>query len=109
MNPLSPEQQERARKNHAAILRALAKVGQNVVADALGCDESTVSRMKDKRDNGKPGEIERMALVLSAMGLKCVAEDMRCFAEAEINALLVLAKARLKEVESIEQLVWEQE
>lgn len=75
----------RARKNLTAILRAMANVGQATMAQRLGVNESTVSRMKDS-------ELERIAAILSALDLKCVPASMQLIEPERINALRVLAR-----------------
>ncbi|MFG0381077.1 CII family transcriptional regulator [Pseudomonas sp. zbq_18] len=57
-------QRELASKNEAAILRALAGVGQKRVAEGLGISESAVSRMKSG------GELAKTAELLAALGLE---------------------------------------
>lgn len=90
----------RARKNSAAILRGLARVGQSTVSKALGVSESTVSRWKDE-------EIERIGRMLAACGLKAVSTEMRCYPPEEVNALFVLARGRLDGIASRGQLQFE--
>lgn len=68
MASLSPTIAERSRKNHAAILRSLAAAGQARVAALIGVDDSTITRIKD-------GQLERLAAVLAASGLKVVPEE----------------------------------
>ncbi len=55
---------ELANKNEAAILRALARIGQKAVAESLGVSESAVSRMKSG------GELVKTAELLAALGLE---------------------------------------
>ena len=82
------ESEERARKNLTAILKAMATVGQARVAERLGVNESTVSRMKDS-------ELERIAALLSALDLKCVPVSMQLIEPERIEALRVLARIGL--------------
>ena len=55
---------ELANKNEAAILRALAKLGQSVAAKELGVSESVVSRMKSGGDLAKTSDL------LAVLGLE---------------------------------------
>lgn len=91
----------RARKNETVILSALARVGQIHVSTALGVHESTISRAKSE------GELDRIARLLAAMGLKVVPETYRCYPEEQIQAVLTLAKARLDAVSTAAELAWE--
>lgn len=100
MAPLSMKGNERARKNLQSILQALATVGQASVAEAIGVSESTVSRMKD-------GELERLAQLLAALGLKVVPEAVKCYEPAFIESIFQLAKQRMAQVESASELSWD--
>lgn len=97
---LNPEQEARARKNYSLIVQRLASVGNAPVAHAVGCDESTISRMK-------PEKFLEFARILAVLDLKVVGNEMKCFNEKEIAAILHLTKSKLSEVESVEQLEWE--
>ncbi|WPF00794.1 hypothetical protein PQC27_08775 [Pseudomonas aeruginosa] len=63
-------------------------------------DESTISRMK-------PEKFLEFARILAVLDLKVVGSEMKCFNEKEIAAILHLAKSKLSEVESVEQLEWD--
>lgn len=89
---------DRARKNHTAMLKALCTAGQSAVAGAIGVHESTVSRWKD-------GELEKLSMFLSAVGLKVVPVNMHCYPPDEIEALKVLA--RRSDVLRADGLDWE--
>lgn len=101
MNPVSSATEANARKYTSLVLRALASAGQRPVAEAIGCHESTVSRMKSD------GEIERFCQLLAALGLKVVPSAMRCFDPKDVEAILHQARCWLRHVESAEQLVFE--
>jgi Bacteriophage CII protein len=92
---------ERARKNHQAILNALASVGQVRLAESMGVSEATVSRWKGEQS-------EQCARALSALGLKCVPIEMRCFDPKKVDAILELAKSHLADIEKSDQLAWDQ-
>lgn len=103
MGALSDDQASRARKNESAILKALASVGQRNLADALGIDESAISRLKSD------GQVERFSTMLAVLGLKVVPTHMHCYEGKSIEALLTLAKERLAQIEQPEQLAWDDE
>lgn len=90
--------EERARKNEQAVLHRLSSVGQATVAEAVRVDESTISRMKSD------GKIQQFALILAELGLKVVPETMRVFDPKDIDALLHLAKRRMDQIVSAEEL-----
>jgi len=80
----------RSHKNQSAILQRLSSVGQARLAETLGCHESKISRMKDK-----DGEIEKMARILSALGLQVVPADMKMYPDDQIDALFTLLRAHM--------------
>lgn len=100
MIALSDEQLARSRKNESVILKHLASIGQVHLANMLGIHESTVSRWKDK-------EFTELSQTLAALGLKVIPEEMRCYDPKSIDALLTLAKERMGQLESTDQLIWE--
>src|SRR5574337_271744 len=85
MSELSPPIPESARKTHAAILKALAAVGQNAAGEAIGKSESWVSRWK-------VDDSELCARVLAACGLKAVPVGYRCYAPEYIEHLRYFAQ-----------------
>lgn len=97
---LSPEQQERAHKNLAQIMRRLASVGNGPVALAVGCDEATVSRMKAEK-------FQQFAEIVAVLDLKIVPREMRCFNERDIAAYLHMAKRYMELIEGVDQLEWD--
>lgn len=91
---------ERSRKNATAILQGLATVGQVKAAELTGQSETKVSRFKTT-------DLDEVAAILAACGLKCVPIEMQCFAPEKVQALLTLAKDHLAAIERPEQLTWE--
>ena len=67
----------------------------------MGVSESTVSRFKSE-------QLEQLCLLLSCAGLKVVPVEMKCFAEAKVQALLTLARDHLAAIERPDQLVWDE-
>lgn len=84
MNAPSLKDDERARKNLAAVLSGLSRVGQVNVARALDVSEATVSRMKD-------ADLPAAARVISICGLKIVPAEYRCLKPEVATMLLELA------------------
>lgn len=91
MAALSPQAEERARKNLAATLQALSAAGQINVARVLEVSEPTVSRMKEK-------EIPEAARLLALLQLKVVPEQYRCVDPAYLAGLEHFAKCWLEHV-----------
>lgn len=96
-NQLNPEQEARARKNYSLIVQRLASVGNAPVALAVGCDESTISRMK-------PEKFQQFSEILSVLDLKIVPKEMRCFNQRDIEAILHQAKRWMEHVQHVDQL-----
>ena len=103
MPPLSVTPLERARKSEAAVLQALAEPGRAVaIATAMACSEATISRLKNEH-------LASFCRLLAHAGLKIVPTEMHCFPHARVQALLTLARERMQELETVEQLQWEAE
>lgn len=77
-----------ARKTESLILRAMQETKQTVIADALACDEPTVSRLK--------AQLERISLLLTACGLKVVPLDSATYSKDGIEAVKTLARRALE-------------
>lgn len=91
---MSGTDDKRFQLNLNSILRALAAIEQSAVHTAIG--DGTVAVFEMKQD----GRIEEFALILAALKLKVVAEDMRC---VDMKTLEVLLHGHRKWVESISQ------
>ncbi|QBF27178.1 transcriptional regulator [Pseudomonas tructae] len=94
---LNPEQTARARKNLHFILSRLASVGGKPVAVAMGCDESTICRMK-------PDKFRELAEILAVLDLKIVPSEMRCFNERDIEMFIHGSKRWMEHVQGLDQL-----
>lgn len=100
MDASSSEPTEMARKNLSALLHRLSSVGQNTLAQGLGCSEPTVSRMKDK-------EFPDIAKMLAVLGLKAVPIEMKCYRPDAIEAIFTLARMTVQQ-NTPESLLWEE-
>lgn len=92
-----PTLASRSRKTHAVILQALSSKGQRPVAEALGVSEATVSRMKVE-------DLERFAAFLTAIGLKPVPLENRCYPPQHIQHLEYFAQLGMKHVNAADLL-----
>lgn len=95
MSKLSPEQVAWSRNMQSQILQAIDKQGQSVVADCIGVDSSTVTRMKD-------AHIERVCNLMAVVGLKVVPMHMKCYNEQKIDILFRLAKDNFQRLEEVD-------
>lgn len=103
MAALSPPPDERARKILQVIFQRLSSTGQSTVAQQLSVSEATVSRMKE--------DMPRFAGMLSALGLKVVPVEMKCYDEATLGSILQLAQQRMAQLQTPQQLAqdWDPE
>lgn len=94
MSKVSNELPASASNNESLILQALNTSNQRQVAEMVGVDASTLSRMKtDKKNNGLT-EIEFISFLLTAIGLKVVPEsDVYCAPEIVEATRVMLARA----------------
>lgn len=82
MSKLSIELPASAINNASLILKAVNSSNQSKVAEQLGVDASTLSRMKNDKKSNNLTDIELLAGLLSAIGLKVVNEnDVYCSPE----------------------------
>ncbi|AYG06852.1 transcriptional regulator [Pseudomonas proteolytica] len=89
-NPLSQEQDSRAREFEALFLTRLASVGQKNVATSVDLSESAISNWK------KEGLIERFCKALVVMELQVVPSEAQCHPAKYIDALRTLAELGLQ-------------
>ncbi|MBS0339818.1 MAG: helix-turn-helix domain-containing protein [Proteobacteria bacterium] len=91
----------RARKIVSTVLQAAQREAtQTAIAAAMGCSESTVSRLLSDH-------LEKLALVLAHAGLKVAPAESRCFPPDYVDALLLMAKQHLSTVQSVKNLEWD--
>ncbi|MDQ8953403.1 XRE family transcriptional regulator [Acinetobacter rudis] len=95
MSRVSIELSASARNNESLILHALDSSSQKIIAESLGVDASTVSRMKtDKRDNNNLTQVEFISAFIDALRLKIVPEnDVYCSPEIAEATRVMLAHA----------------
>lgn len=96
MAAVNPVPDESARKIVKAIFQRLSSMGQNTVAEALSTSESTVSRLK--------ADVPQFAAMLAKLGLKVVPAEMHCYDEKTIGALMELARQRMEQLKTPQQL-----
>lgn len=97
MSKLSDNQEAIARKNYSMIVQRLASVGNAAVSHALGCDESTISRMK-------PEKFQQFAEILAVLDLQIVPKDMQCFSKDDMGFFMYGAKKYLEGLNSPDDL-----
>ena len=98
MERVSPEVAALARKNVSAILRALSAVGQTAAADNLEVHSASITRMKEPNS-----DIERVALILAAVGIELPGSDQRIYPINLVESLRVIAQSNLASLVAIEK------
>ncbi len=93
------ERSTTSRNIEAKILQGVAKTGLVKIADELGCDKSTVSRMK------KDGDFEKFARILSVCNLKVVPGEHRLANPELVDALVKIATTSIEKGGS--SFVWD--
>ena len=104
MNKVSIELSASARNGVSRILQALATSKQGDLADQLGVDPSTLSRMKNELKNNSLTEIEMFCELLSCLGLKIVPKEYQSIDKSRVEALLVMSKSWMSRIESVDDL-----
>ncbi|MDV8155228.1 MULTISPECIES: helix-turn-helix transcriptional regulator [Acinetobacter] len=94
MSKLLIEESASASNNASLILKAINSCNQGDVAKHLGVDASTLSRMKNDKKSNNLTDLEFLAGLLSAIGLKVVnANDVYCSPEMAEATRVMLAHA----------------
>ncbi len=96
----SPTPEERARKYHSLVLQRLAG-SQTSVAASLGVADSTISRLI-------ASSAEMFCNVLARIGLKVVPVEMRCYPEDQMEAILTLARERLRQIHNASEMAMDE-
>jgi hypothetical protein len=81
---------EISRKSQTEILRRLASAGQNAAANSIGKSETWVSRFASD-------QLKTFTDLLSALGLKVVPADHRCYSADYIEHLHYFARLGMAE------------
>ncbi|MFW1859153.1 transcriptional regulator [Acinetobacter defluvii] len=93
-----------ARNDASRVLHGLDSGNQKEIAEQLGVDPSTVTRMKtNKKDNGL-NEIELFCELLSCLGLKIVPKEYQSIDKSRVEALLVMSKSWMSRIETVDDL-----
>lgn len=104
MNKLSIDMSASARNDVSRILQALAKSKNSGIAEHLGVDPSTISRMKNDKKNNGLTEIEMFCELLSCLGLKIVPKEYQSIDKSRVEALLVMSKSWMSRIETVDDL-----
>ena len=89
---------DRARKIETIVRRRTIQVGQATLARETQETESKISRLMN-------ADLPLISNSLALLGLKVVPEEMKCYDRGQIEAIFMLARARMQRMESIEDLI----
>src|SRR5688572_15376043 len=92
-----------ARKSAQTLLRSLARMPLETIAQALSKDESTASRVRSGEARVTVGEFCEL---VDAAGLKLVSADKYCVDRALWVAVTTMLAATMADKESVQRLVW---
>lgn len=102
MSQLSDDQAAWSRNMQSQIMTAIDATGQQAVADCIGVDTTTITKMKSRHGTAKHSDIERVCHILAATGLKVVPANMKCYDAAKIDILFRLAKDNFQRLEEVD-------
>ncbi|GEM_PF-228477 len=104
MSKLSVELPASARNSISRVMRVLAGTNNAQIAESIGLDPTTFSRMKnDKKSNGL-SDFENTCAALDAMGLKIVPKKYKLIHKEKLAALLAMAKGYMGRLNSVDDL-----
>lgn len=92
MAEVSTQPSASARKLAQVILQRLATVKNQAVAEAIGKDESTISRIVSGESGIKVSDLQSF---LAALSLKCVDVNQYCVPKEEYEAYRTLARIEM--------------
>ena len=84
------------------VIQAFSRKGHELIAAEIGVSEPTVSRLKNEH-------LGNFVNALRASGLKIVPDTMRCYPEAQIEAIFQLARAHMAAMSTSRSMVAEHE
>lgn len=89
---------DRSKRMQSLVLKTFSETSGAAVAAQIGASEAKVSRLKNEH-------LADMCNLFAAMGLRLVPADVMVVKEQMLNAMFVLAKARLDDIKSASDLV----
>lgn len=88
-----------------SIATALAATPLEVLAKAIGKDDTQASRIR----SGQLGTtVQDLARMLHAAGLKCVSAEKVCVDRARYEAMVTMASAAMSDEQTVRRLTWDE-
>lgn len=100
MDSFSDKDAEIARKINSEFFQRLSEEGQKPVAEVIGVSEATISRVKQHSED--------TIKALRVLGYKVVSREYKCYRPEVIQPYIDLAKQHMAQIESADQLEWEE-
>lgn len=88
------------------VAQALASTPLEALADAIGKDDSTASRVRSEEARVSISDAVRL---LCAAGLKVVAADKVCVDRARYEAMVTIASAAMADQQTARRLTWDED
>jgi|GEM_PF-1236419 len=95
MTQLSQEQVAWSRNMQTQVLNALAGTCQQDIAETMGIDSGTITRLKDVH-------LIKLCNLLAALGLKIVPMELKCYNPEMVKMIYALARDNLMKSEEVD-------
>lgn len=89
-----------------AVAQALAATPLETLAEAVGKDDSTLSRVRSEDARVSIGDAVRL---ICAAGLKVVSADKVCVDRRRYEAMVTIASAAMADQQTARRLTWDEE
>lgn len=104
MSKVSNELPASARNSIARVNRVVASTNNAQLAEKIGLDPTTFSRLKnDKKTNGL-SDIENVCAMLDVLGLKIVPKKYKLIHKEKLAALLIMSKGYMGRLNTVDDL-----
>lgn len=104
MSKVSSELPASARNSISRVNRVIASTNNAQLAEKIGLDPTTFSRLKnDKKTNGL-SDIENVCAMLDVLGLKIVPKKYKLIHKEKLASLLVMAKGYMGRLNTVDDL-----
>lgn len=104
MSKVSSELPASARNSISRVNRVIASTNNAQLAEKIGLDPTTFSRLKnDKKSNGL-SDIENVCAMLDVLGLKIVPKKYKLIHKEKLAALLIMSKGYMGRLNTVDDL-----
>jgi hypothetical protein len=96
----------RSQASLRVVAQALSATPLEALAEAIGKDDSTASRVRSEEARVSISDAVRL---ITAAGLKVVAADKVCVDRARYEAMVTIASAAMADQQTARRLTWDEE